>query len=785
VAVAAIIATGLAVSLAAGVLWRRSVHDSEHQAFNIASTDVSETTQMLLQQESDFLVGLRTTLTQEPSLDASEFSRWLTELEAKQPQVGGLGSLVVRSVPATELKRFLAARDRDPAFLRLVGGDVTAVAGARTRACLLAAGNTTVPYTREVSELVQDDWCDPHSAMGGFPDGDETESQLMSQLTESGGLGVYPVTAQGVTTCFMESAFYRAGAPLKTVAERRAALLGWVSSSFSVKALARTALEPHTHLSIQIYHSERRRPLVLIGGDGNVRRPRFTSSASFQLAGDWVVRIAGAEPGPAISAGLQALLLALAGTLLTGMLAMLVLTLGRSRARALGMVDQKTGELRHQTLHDSLTGLPNRVLALDRAAHMLARARRDQASVAALYLDLDGFKQVNDTFGHRVGDEVLQIVAERLQSVVREGDTAARLGGDEFVVLIEGAALNAGVEVVAERVLDVLRQPYGVQGRHGRELSLCASIGIATGVRLSADELLRDADLALYEAKTAGRNCYVVFQSAMHVAAQERAELEIDLAEAIERGELVLLYQPTIDLDSERMTGAEALVRWRHPQRGMLSPDRFIPLAEETGLIVPLGAWVLMEACRQAAAWHAAGHPIGIAVNVSVRQFETSGVLDDVSRALTASGLKAESLTLEVTETALMRDPETTAARLCELKQLGVRIAIDDFGTGYSSLAYLRQFPADCLKIDRSFVNTIADSQQSTAIIRTLVQLGKALHIETLAEGIENRYQLHALQQEHCDQGQGFLFARPLPVAGIEALLGSSIVLSGEQTIAT
>jgi diguanylate cyclase (GGDEF)-like protein len=785
VAVAAIIVTGLAVSLAAGVLWHRSVHNSEHQAFTIAATDVSETTQMLLQQESDFLTGLRTTLTQEPNLNASEFSRWLEELETKQPQVGGLGSLVVRSVPAAELKGFLAARDRDPAFLRLVGGDVTAVTGTRARRCLLAAGNTSVPYTREVSELVQADWCDPHSEMGSFSDGDETESQLMSQLAESGELGVYPVTAQGLTTSFFETAFYRVGAPLKTVAERRAAVLGWVSSSFSVQALARTALEPHTHLSIALYHSERGRPLVHIGGAGNVRHPRFTSSTSFQLAGKWVVRIAGAEPGPAISAGLQALLLALVGTLLTGMLAMLVLTLGRSCARALGMVDQKTGELRHQTLHDSLTGLPNRVLALDRAAHMLARARREQTPVAALYLNLDGFKQVNDTFGHRVGDEVLQTVAERLRSVVREGDTVARVGGDEFVVLIEGAALDAGVEVVAERVLDVLRQPYGVQGRHGRELSLGASIGIATGVRLSADELLRDADLALYEAKTAGRNRYVVFQSAMHVAAQERAELEIDLADAIERGELVLLYQPTIDLDSERMTGAEALIRWRHPQRGMLSPDRFIPLAEETGLIVPLGAWVLMEACRQAAAWHAAGHPIGIAVNVSVRQLETRGVLDDVSRALTASGLKAESLTLEVTETALMRDPETTAARLCELKQLGVRIAIDDFGTGYSSLAYLRQFPADCLKIDRSFVNTIADSQQSTAIIRTLVQLGKALHIETLAEGIENSYQLHALQQEHCDQGQGFLFARPLPVEGIEALLGSSIMLSGEQTIAT
>jgi diguanylate cyclase (GGDEF)-like protein len=783
----AIFLVGLAVSLTAGLLWRQSVHNSERQSFNVAATDVAETAETLLDQQADFVSSLRTIVTQEPHLSASEFSTWLAELESRQPQVEGLGSLVIRSVPASQLKGFLAARNADPAFLKLVGGKLLPTGGRPgERQCLLAAGVTRIPYRQEVAELVQSNWCDPRSAIGSFPDGGGvTQAQLMQRLASSGKFGVYPVTAQGLTTCFMESAFYRAGAPLSTAAERRAALLGWVESSFSVQALARTALEPYTDLSIELLHTEQHEPLTRIGGAGSVRDPRHTSSTSFQVAGRWVVRVAGAEPGPAISGGLQGLLLTLVGLTLTGMLAALVLTLSRSRERALGLVDEKTGELHHQALHDALTGLPNRVLALDRARHMLARSRREQTPVAALYIDLDGFKHVNDTFGHAAGDQLLQTVAQRLQSVVREGDTAARLSGDEFVVLVEGRALAGGAEAVAERVLEVLRQPYELEGRHGRELKLTASIGIAAGVRLGADELLRDADLALYEAKANGRDRYVVFRSAMHVAAQERAELEMDLADAIERGELVLLYQPTVDLPSERIIGVEALVRWRHPERGLLTPDRFIPLAEETGLIVPLGAWVLREACRQAAVWSISGHPISVAVNVSARQLDTHKLLGDVQAALRESGLEAALLTLEITETALMRDPETTAARLRELKQLGVAIAIDDFGTGYSSLAYLRQFPADSLKIDRSFVSTIADSQQSTAIIHTLVQLGKTLHIKTLAEGIENRYQLETLQHERCDEGQGFLFARPLPVEQVEALLANAGVPLGKDKVAS
>ena len=430
--------------------------------------------------------------------------------------------------------------------------------------------------------------------------------------------------------------------------------------------------------------------------------------------------------------------------------------------------------LRHQAFYDALTDLPNRILALDRAEQMLARARRHPLAVAALYIDIDGFKQVNDGFGHAAGDELLRLVAGRLASVVREGDTAARLAGDEFLVLVEGAALDGGPELVAERLLEVLRVPYDMNAQVGRSLTVAASIGIAMGDCGTAEELLRDADLALYEAKRAGRNRYVVFDSSMQTAAHGRLTLESELADALERDELFLLYQPTFDLGSAQVIGVEALIRWRHPSRGIVEPAEFIPIAEATELIFPIGRWVLQTASRQAAQWQAAGHAIGMSVNVSARQLDGDELIEDVRDALASSGLDPRELTLEITETTLMRDADETARRLGALKQLGVRIAIDDFGTGYSSLAYLSRFPVDALKIDRSFISGIASSAASAALIHTLVQLGKTLDIETLAEGIEEPGQLVALQRENCDHGQGFLFARPLPADAIEEFLDTA-----------
>ena len=432
---------------------------------------------------------------------------------------------------------------------------------------------------------------------------------------------------------------------------------------------------------------------------------------------------------------------------------------------------QTDEELAFMATHDPLTGLPNRTLILDRVEQMLARSARGKTPVAALFIDLDNFKSINDTLGHGTGDELLRAVAARLDGVIRGGDTLGRLGGDEFIVISEELSLEVGPELIAERLLDALSQPFKLGAKDENRVSVTASIGIAAADRISAEELLRDADIAMYRAKWDGKHRYVVFEAGMQDAVQKRMELEMDLREALQKDEFFLAYQPTIDLNDMSPTGVEALIRWKHPTRGIVQPDDFIPLLEETGMIVEVGKWVLQEACSQGAAWRQAGYPIGMAVNVSGRQLDTDQLITDIEDALSHSGLDPAALTIEITETTLMRNVQETARRLTAIKALGVRIAIDDFGTGYSSLAHLQQFPVDALKIDRSFISQMQHNQEGETLIHTLVQLGKALSIETFAEGIEQQHELSLLQDEDCDNGQGFLFARPLDVAATEKFL--------------
>jgi diguanylate cyclase (GGDEF)-like protein len=428
-------------------------------------------------------------------------------------------------------------------------------------------------------------------------------------------------------------------------------------------------------------------------------------------------------------------------------------------------------ELAFLATHDALTGLPNRTLILDRVEQMLVRSRRSQTPVAALFVDLDNFKTINDTLGHGVGDELLRAVAARLDGVVRDIDALGRLGGDEFVVVAEGMSLDSGPEMIAERLLEALKQPFELAGAEQNRLTVTASVGIAAGDRVSAEELLRDADIAMYRAKWDGKNRYVVFESGMQDAVQSRMELEMDLRVAFENDEFFLVYQPTFNLQEMTPTGLEALIRWRSPVRGIVQPDDFIPLLEETGLICEVGAWVLRQACTQGATWRRNGYPIGMAVNVSARQLDTDEFIGEVRDALAESGLEPGALTIEITETTLMSDADETARRLIAIKELGVRIAIDDFGTGYSSLAYLQRFPVDALKIDRSFISRVSQDPEGDTLIRTLVQLGKSLSIETLAEGIEQSRELSLLKEENCDSGQGFLFARPLELAACDSFL--------------
>jgi diguanylate cyclase (GGDEF)-like protein len=441
------------------------------------------------------------------------------------------------------------------------------------------------------------------------------------------------------------------------------------------------------------------------------------------------------------------------------------------RTRTEDELQRRQEELVFMATHDQLTGLPNRTLILDRGEQMLSRSRRRQSPVAALLINVDNFTAINDALGHAAGDELLQAIAARLDGVVRETDALGRLGADEFVVLAEELSLAAGADLIAERLQEALKAPFKLAAHGELPLTITASVGIAMGERSCVADLLRDADIAMHRAKWDGKSRHVIFESGMQDAIQARVELEMDLRSALEREELFLVYQPTFDLQSMTLTGVEALIRWRHSARGVVQPNDFIPLLEETGLIVEVGGWVLEQAARQGAAWRAAGHPISVAVNVSGRQLDSDDFVEKVAAVLEHSRLDPEALTLEITETTLMRNAEETARRLRAIKELGVRIAIDDFGTGYSSFAHLQQFPVDALKIDRSFISRLAENPEGETLLHTLVQLGKALAIETLAEGIEQQHELSVLQDEQCDSGQGFLFARPLELADADVFL--------------
>lgn len=429
-------------------------------------------------------------------------------------------------------------------------------------------------------------------------------------------------------------------------------------------------------------------------------------------------------------------------------------------------------ELTHRAFHDSLTGLANRALFRDRVEHALERTARTGTDIAVVYLDLDGFKTINDSRGHEAGDDFLREVATRLQSAVRTADTVARLGGDEFAILIEQSTRPLDeASTVADRILQSLSTPIHVDDQ---QITLSASIGITlSDPQSTASTMLRNADIAMYRAKTSGKSKWTVYDPDMRTAAVERLQLQNDLSTALTNNEFRLVYQSVIELETEEVVGFEALLRWQHPTRGTVEPDAFISLLEENNAIVAIGHWVLVEACMTAAAWQKLrpDRRLTMAVNLSTRQIATPDIIDHVRDALARSGFPPEQLILELTETVLVEDATTAVQRLEELHKLNVRLAIDDFGTGYSSLSYLRQFPIDILKIDRSFVNSITDRHQIPAIVRGLLDLSKTLQLETVAEGIERGVQRDTLRDQDCKYGQGFLFAEPLSPEEVRELL--------------
>lgn len=722
------------------------------QAFAVSSTQIASTLKLSIQHEEDLVVIAGAFAVRNPDGSQSSFLQWTSSVRAfeRYPELEGIAELAM--VPASQLGAFAARTVIDPPGPLSVAGTFQVIpTGIRPFYCLDTAGQSR---SGQPVPPAGTDYCEtnlgPH----------------LLKARDSGQAAYLPYGSGKNADLILGTPVYDGGIVPTTVTARRAALIGWTGTEIRPSVILDTALENHSDTAVVFRYTSGTSNSTFKAGSV----PVGAESMTINLGNGWHVQVLRAVGGAGVLTDSNSLIFLLAGLTISVLVGLLICVLGTSRSRAVTMVHLRTDQLRYQAFHDPLTGLPNRALILDRLDQMMARSRREHTPVAALFLDLDDFKDVNDTLGHNAGDQLLARVGARLAKALREGDSVGRLGGDEFVVLVEGASLAAGATVVAERLLDLLATPFEIPGSDS-PLSVTASIGIATGNREDSEELLHNADIALYRAKATGKRRAVIFASSMQVAVDDHRSLDLDLHRALGADQFFLLYQPMVDLATGVFTGTEALLRWRHPERGLIEPDDFIPALESSGLIIPVGRWVLQAACHQGAAWERQGHRIAVAVNVSALQFEGDRIIDDVFSALSASDFDPGMLILEITETTLMKDMPTIMARLDSLKAIGVRIAIDDFGTGYSSLAYLRKFPIDVLKIDRSFVSGIDDSVESAAIVHTLVQLGKALNLETLAEGIETHGQRVRLEAESVDTGQGFLFGQPLDAEALNRLL--------------
>jgi diguanylate cyclase (GGDEF)-like protein len=756
----------------------RTDADNARLAFHLTSAEIAASLKQAIQHEEDLVVAASAFVRANPHASPADFDRWTESVHALQryPELENIG--LVALVPASHLAAVEARLAADP--VRPLGPRSPAPAGGfqilppgkRPYYCLAVAG-----LARSVATYIPAgvDYC--------------TLSPQLILDRDSGLTGYAPFLEGEATTLGVETPVYRGGVVPSTVAARRRAFVGWLGELLKPNVVLKGALQGHPSLAVTFRYDSRFSHVAFTRGTAPAGAQRATIDllVGREALGNshegWIVQTYGLRVTSGVFGNWNSLSLLIGGSLLSVMLGLLTLILSTGRIRALSLVHEKTRELSeknrelsHQALHDKLTGLPNRALVLDRAQQLLARAARQPRMLAgALFIDIDSFKRVNDNLGHAAGDLLLKTVAERLRDAVREQDTVGRLGGDEFVVLGELSVGEATLDLLADRLTEILREP--VELNDGREtISVTASIGVAVGQYLTPDALLRDADLALYTAKATGKDRHVLFDASMYKDLETRPELEADLGAAVRNEQLFLLYQPICDLPSRNVVGVEALVRWRHPQRGVMLPDAFIPLAEESGLIVPIGRWVLDEACRQAAVWAREGLHIGVSVNVSAHQVSRKGFAQDVQQALQESGIEPSSLTLEITETAIMHNAVTTRQHLEEIKTLGVRVAIDDFGTGYASLSTLQRLPVSILKIDMTFVAALSagwgrELLKANELLHAIMGVGRALSLTVVAEGIEEQSQLSALEAMGCEIGQGYLLGRPSPAEHVERLL--------------
>jgi diguanylate cyclase (GGDEF)-like protein len=713
-------------------------------AFSQSATDISSSLKLAVQREEDLATGASTFLAGDPKASPAEFERWAkwTHALRSSPELERLAPVAL--VRAPELASFQARITGRPVAPPAGGALRIVPAGARPYYCLAVAAVTRSGANNPPVGL---DYCA------------RTPGLVSSR---DSGLSVYTAGRSGALA--VETPVYRGDMTPFTVVGRRAAFAGWLRQVLSPSVIVAGALRGHADGAVRLRYRAGSSNVAFTVGS----QQHGAQSTTVNLHNGWSARIFGAPAGAGVLADGTALVLLIAGILLSALLGLLVFLLGAGRARAL---TANAPERPRDELYDTLTGLPNRTLTLDLAERMVARAGRQPGTLAgALFIDIDWFKDVNDKLGQPAGDQLLRIVAERLENVVRTGDTVGRLEGDRFVVLVESAARGVRLDSLARRAIEALHKAIALED-FGPSFFLTASIGVAFGRYAASEDLLRDAQLALRAAKAAGKDRYTLFNANMRSVIEDRGMLEVDLNAALQDRQFFLLYQPIFDLGTREVAGLEAMIRWRHPTRGVLLPDEFVPLAEESGLIVPIGRWVLEEACNRAAAWNVAGHRVGISVMVSANQLNRDGFATDVRRALQQSGIEPSLLTLEIAESTAMLDVTAAAERLQQAKQLGVRIAIDDFGSGYAYRSDLQRMPIDFLKVDRGSLAASDDEDYRSWLLEAILHFGRDLSLTVIAKGIETHDQLTAVQAMGCTMAQGYLMGEPTAADKVESLL--------------
>jgi diguanylate cyclase (GGDEF)-like protein len=740
-----VVLAGIAVSVLGARAIVRSDAEGARRSFAHSADGVTAAVKPAIAHQDGVATSAGTYLSRNPEGSTAEFAAWAKWSRAlrNHPELEALGAIaLVRAPEASAFHDQLAGRPSK------ASSSAKTDKAATGYSCLTIgqAGRTPVAETAFGSNL-----CDSHRALLTTRDKAHT---LYASVSIDGKRALEEFTPA-----------YRGSTTPKSLHGRRAAFVGWVREVIVPQVMLAEALKGLPAGAATLTHRSSTSNAVFSRG----AQPARAQVSSASLHGGWTLSTFAPQPSEALGDDGDAiafLVAALIASLLAG-----ALIARRARRSGAAAVAAAPEQRLPEDLFDALTGLPNRGLTLDRAERMLARAGRNSAiMVGALFIDIDWFKDLNDKLGEEAGDQILKIVSERLQDVVRTHDTVGRYSGDEFVVIVESQVKGMRLDSLARRIIESLHKPVDIEG-FGPSFCLTASIGVAFGRYATPDDLLRDAHMALFAAKAAGKDRYTLFNANMRSIIEGRGVLEVDLNTALQDGQFSLLYQPVFDLRDRRVVAFESLLRWVHPTRGEVAPSEFIPLAEESGLIVPIGRWVLEEACTRAAAWNVAGHRVGIAVKVSPKQLDRDGFATDVLRALQQSGLDPSLLALEIAETTVMEDKTEAARRLEGLKGLGVKIAIDDFGSGYAYRSDLQRMPIDFLKVDRGSLAASEDEDYRSWLLEAILVFGRDLSLTVIAKGVESQEQAAALQSMGCTLAQGFYLGEPVGSDGIEGLL--------------